>query len=144
MPIEAPAQGQGIGEIRRDTCYHPDMTSDDSTPRLWIKIYFGDRGQVGPGKIRLLQGIAEHHSIAAAARAMEMSYRRAWLLVDQMNQTFGRPVVETRTGGSSRGGAELTALGEEIVSRYLALLEQAQSRGEDQLADLAALIRPDD
>ena len=120
------------------------MTGRDTTPRLWIKIYFGDRGQVGPGKIRLLQGIAEHESIAAAARAMEMSYRRAWLLVDQMNKTFGRPVVETRTGGSARGGAELTPLGNEIVARYLELLDQAQGQSEGQLADFAALIRPDD
>lgn len=120
------------------------MKRDDNTPRLWIKIYFGDRGQVGPGKIQLLQGIAEHRSIAAAARAMEMSYRRAWLLVDQMNKTFGRPVVETRTGGSARGGAELTPLGHEIVARYLELLEQTQGQSQDRLATLAALIQPGD
>jgi molybdate transport system regulatory protein len=119
------------------------MEQHDATPRLWVKIYFGDRGQIGPGKIRLLQGIAQHHSIAAAARAMEMSYRRAWLLVDQMNRTFGQPVVQTHTGGKARGGAELTLLGEEIVARYQELLEQAQAQCEAKLDEMAALIRPE-
>ncbi|NIP77021.1 MAG: LysR family transcriptional regulator, partial [Xanthomonadales bacterium] len=110
------------------------MARADTTPRLWIKIYFGDRGQLGPGKIRLLQAIEAERSITAAARAMDMSYRRAWLLVDQMNQTFGQPVVATRTGGRARGGAELTALGQEIVGRYLALMDQAQGQSAAQLA----------
>ncbi len=118
------------------------MEQQDGAPRLWIKIYFGSRGQIGPGKIQLLQGIAEHRSIAAAARAMKMSYRRAWLLVDQMNKTFRAPVVRTHTGGNARGGAELTPLGEEIVVRYLELLGQAQSRSAVKLDELAALIRP--
>jgi molybdate transport system regulatory protein len=117
------------------------MEKDEGAPRLWIKIDFAGRGQIGPGKVRLLRGIAEHRSIAAAARAMKMSYRRAWLLVDQMNKTFGRPVVATRTGGSARGGAELTPLGEEIVARYLDLLKQAQLGGTDKLQGLADLIR---
>jgi molybdate transport system regulatory protein len=118
------------------------MAEEQGAPRLWIKIYFGDRGQIGPGKIQLLQGIDAHRSIAAAARAMEMSYRRAWLLVDQMNKTFGQPVVHTHTGGSGRGGAELTPLGSEIVARYLELLEQAQDQSAGKLDELAALIEP--
>ena len=120
------------------------MEPRDPTPRLWIKIYFGDRGQIGPGKIRLLQGIAEHRSISAAARATGMSYRRAWLLTDQMNKTFRAPVVETRTGGNTRGGAKLTPLGEEIVARYLELLGQVQARSAGKLDELAALIRAED
>ncbi|MFQ5567452.1 MAG: winged helix-turn-helix domain-containing protein [Paracoccaceae bacterium] len=120
------------------------MSEQDSTPRLWIKIYFGDRGQIGPGKIRLLQGIAEHRSISAAARAEGMSYRRAWLLIDQMNRTFGQPVIETHTGGNTRGGAKLTPLGAEIVARYQELLDRAQAESAGKLGELAALIRPGD
>ncbi len=120
------------------------MEQPDGAPRLWIKIYFGNRGQIGPGKIRLLQGIVEHRSISAAARATGMSYRRAWLLIDQMNKTFRAPVVQTHTGGNTRGGAKLTPLGEEIVARYLELLGQAQSQSEGKLDQLAALIRPAD
>jgi molybdate transport system regulatory protein len=113
-------------------------------PRLWIKIYFGDRGQVGPGTVRLLRAIAEHRSISAAARAEGMSYRRAWVLVDQMNRTFGRPVAATHTGGRGRGGAELTPLGEEIVRRYSELVARAAAAGEAELAGLSALIRAED
>lgn len=119
------------------------MAKSDATPRLWIKVYFGDRGQVGPGKIRLLQAIATQRSISGAARSEGMSYRRAWLLVDQMNRTFGRPVVETRTGGNTRGGASLTPLGKEIVARYHELLDLAQSKSAAKLADFASLILPD-
>ena len=120
------------------------MEQDEGAPRLWIKIYFGNRGQIGPGKIRLLQSIAKQRSITAAARAMGMSYRRAWLLVDQMNKTFGQPVVQTHTGGNARGGAQLTPLGEEIVARYLELSEQAQSQSMGKLDELAALILVED
>jgi len=120
------------------------MEQPDGAPRLWIKIYFGDRGQIGPGKIRLLQGVAGQRSITAAARATGMSYRRAWLLIDQMNKTFRAPVVQTHTGGNTRGGAQLTPLGEEIVARYLELSAQAQAQSEGKLGELAALIRPED
>lgn len=118
------------------------MDTQDGAPRLWIKIYFGDRGQLGPGKIRLLQGIDEHRSISAAARAMGMSYRRAWVLVDQMNQTFGAPVAATHTGGSRRGGAELTALGVQVLALYRDLMDQAADGSAAKLEALAALIRP--
>ena len=73
--------------------------------RLWIKIDLGEGRQIGPGKIALLKAIAEQRSIAGAARSLSMSYRRAWLLVDEMNRDLGSPVVETRVGGRGRGGA---------------------------------------
>ena len=120
------------------------MEQGEGAPRLWIKIYFGDRGQIGPGKIRLLRGIDADRSISAAARVMGMSYRRAWVLVDQMNQTFGQPVGTTYTGGNARGGAELTALGSGIVARYTTLMEQAEAGSADKLLELAALIQPEE
>lgn len=95
--------------------------------RLWIKIDLGERGQIGPGKIRLLKAVAAEGSISAAARAMGMSYRRAWLLIDAVNKTCGQPVVDTRIGGPDRGGASLTPFGEELV----ALFEGVQSQAED-------------
>ncbi len=73
-----------------------------------------------------------------------MSYRRAWLLIDQMNKTFGAPVVETHTGGNTRGGAKLTPLGAEIVARYLELMAAAQAQSAGKLDELAALIRAED
>jgi molybdate transport system regulatory protein len=73
---------------------------------------------IGPGKADILDGIAETGSIAAAGRRMGMSYKRAWLLVETMNRCFMAPLVETRRGGRSKGGAVLTATGREVLERY--------------------------
>jgi len=73
---------------------------------------------MGPGKADLLRAIDETGSISAAARQMEMSYRRAWLLVDTMNQAFKSPVVVTLTGGKAGGGAAVTKFGKEVLQRY--------------------------
>ena len=79
----------------------------------------GDDGPaLGPGKVALLEGIESSGSIAAAARAMGMAYRRAWLLVRSLNDGCGAPVVETVRGGRGRGGAVLTPLGVELVRGY--------------------------
>ena len=76
-----------------------------ASAKLWIKLTLPGVGQVGPGKVELLRKIGEHQSMAAAARAMRMSYRRAWLLVDEMNKLFAQPVVAKWQGGRSKGGA---------------------------------------
>jgi molybdate transport system regulatory protein len=81
---------------------------------LWLRLDFAD-GRVGPGKIVLLEAIAEAGSISAAARSLGMSYRRAWELVAELNETFSTPVVERITGGAGGGGARLTSLGETLV-----------------------------
>lgn len=89
--------------------------------RLSIRIDIGPDFRIGPGKVALLEMIAEHGSISAAGRALGMSYRRAWLLVEAMNTGFGRPVVEAQTGGRAGGGARLSSLGTDIVARYRAI-----------------------
>ncbi len=86
--------------------------------RLTLRIDFGAADPVGPGKIRLVELVRETGSIAAAGRAMDMSYRRAWLLIDALNRTFRKPVVTTKMGGKAGGGAELTPFGEELIARY--------------------------
>ena len=78
--------------------------------RLTVRIDFAGGRRVGPGKIRLLELIDETGSISAAGRAMAMSYRRAWLLVDSLHTSFREPVVDTRSGG-----AQLTPFGREPV-----------------------------
>ena len=80
-------------------------------PRAVIKIDFGTGVRLGPGKVKLLECITETGSISAAARAMDMSYRRAWLLVAELNQGFRKPVIAAQTGGKGGGRAELTAFG---------------------------------
>ncbi|MCJ2137358.1 LysR family transcriptional regulator [Methylobacterium sp. J-026] len=77
--------------------------------------------RLGPGKVRLLEMIAEHGSISGAGRSLGMSYRRAWLLVEAMNNGFGRPVVEAQIGGRAGGGARLSVFGTEVVAQYRAL-----------------------
>jgi molybdate transport system regulatory protein len=111
----------------------------ETPPRLWIKVDLGDGRQLGPGKITLLKAIAQESSIAAAARSLSMSYRRAWLLVDEMNRDLGAPVVETRIGG--RGGAHLTDLGSSLVEAFDALSDAAAGGAEPALKQLNTLIR---
>ncbi len=96
------------------------------TPRLKIKIqiHSGDEIAMGPGKADLLDAIRDHGSISAAGRAMEMSYRRAWLLVDAMNRCWDGPLVQTAPGRSATSGARLTALGEDVLAQYRALQEE--------------------
>jgi molybdate transport system regulatory protein len=85
---------------------------------LTIRIRFGEKGALGHGKVRLLELIGMHGSIAAAGRAMGMSYRRAWMLVDELNAMFREPVVIKQTGGTHGGGATITEFGNSVVEHY--------------------------
>lgn len=85
------------------------------------RVQIGEAIALGPGKIDLLRAIDSERSISAAARAMGLTYKRAWLLIDSLNQGFGRPVVAASAGGRGGGGAALTPLGLALVARYTAL-----------------------
>ena len=106
--------------------------SGPPTLKLKIQLYCGDEIAMGPGKADLLEAIAESGSISAAGRALGMSYRRAWLLVDTMNRCFAQPLVETTPGGGKASGAKVTAAGEAILGAYRALERQLDdsARGE--------------
>lgn len=114
------------------------MTDQDPSlvPRLRLKA--GDTIALGPGKVQLLELIQQHSSISAAARALKMSYRRAWLLVDTMNTCFQKPLVLTATGGSQGGGAELSEEGLKVLALYRRYEQAVAERPE--LAELAALL----
>jgi molybdate transport system regulatory protein len=107
---------------------------------LSIRIDFGPDLRVGPGKIALLEQIASLGSISAGGRAMDMSYRRAWELIEELNTIFGKPVVESRSGGKKGGGATLTPLGLSLIARYRAIELAAAAATEPQLKALAAEI----
>jgi molybdate transport system regulatory protein len=112
---------------------------------LKIRLHNGSDIAIGPGKAELLAAIAEHGSISAAARAMGMSYRRAWLLVETMNRSFKQPLVSTLAGGKHGGGTQLTATGELILQRYQAICAAALvavQSGCDELAELLAEPTP--
>ena len=111
---------------------------------LSLRIQLDPEGRIGPGKIALLENIATHGSISAAGRAMEMSYRRAWELVEELNVLFGKPVVERQVGGRNGGGARLTPLGEALILRFRAVEQAATEAAATHLAALQAEIdRPE-
>ena len=111
-----------------------------TAPRPQVRIMFRKAIAMGPGKAELLHAIEESGSISAAARALGMSYRRAWLLVDTMNQCFRSPVVETLTGGQRGGGARLTELGREVLRRYLEMDAKAAASVQKELAQFTRLM----
>ncbi|GBQ90747.1 LysR family transcriptional regulator [Gluconacetobacter johannae DSM 13595] len=105
--------------------------------RLTVRIDANDQPLLGHGKIRLLEAIGETGSISAAARAMGMSYRRAWLLVEALNGGFVRPLVAARPGGG--GGAVLSEDGAEVLRLYREIERRAAEAASPALAALAAL-----
>lgn len=109
--------------------------------KLFLRVYFRDDSWVGPGKVKLLEAIQETGSISAAARAMDMSYRRAWLLIDGLNALFDTPVVATTLGGRGGGTASLTPFGLEIVERYHAMHVAAEQAIARDAAVLARHVR---
>jgi molybdate transport system regulatory protein len=114
--------------------------TEDDMPSLSLRINLDPEGRVGPGKIELLEQIAAFGSISAAARRMDMSYKRAWDLVEEMNRIFGKPVVAAQTGGKKGGGAQLTTVGHAIVSRFRAIERAAAAVAEPHMKALQSEI----
>jgi molybdate transport system regulatory protein len=108
--------------------------------KLTLRVEFGPEQAIGPGKARLLELIRDTGSISAAGRAMGMSYRRAWLLIDNLNRCFREPVVATQLGGKSGGGATLTSLGESIVAHYRAMESEAETAVAARLHELQSKL----
>lgn len=105
-----------------------DRRGSDNTPAM------------GPGKAQLLERIGATGSISAAAREMSMSYRRAWQLVDAVNQSFGEQLVTTETGGRRGGGARLTPFGEEVLRRFRKMEDAASSAIAPELKRFDSLL----
>jgi molybdate transport system regulatory protein len=111
-------------------------------PRPRLRILFGGTTAIGPGKADLLEAIGETGSISAAGRSMRMSYRRAWVLVDEMNAAFIRPLVASKAGGSRGGGAALTRFGHDVLKRYRAMEGAAASGAARQFQEFSRLLSP--
>ncbi len=109
--------------------------------RLRLRITKGEDTAIGPGKIDLLEAIGASGSITAAAKALGMSYRRAWLLVDAMNRCVDGPVVVAEAGGARGGGTRLTPRGAEVVRRYRRIEASAAKACAADLAALSRLLR---
>ncbi len=117
-------------------------TGHDGAPKVAVRLLFGDATAIGPGKANLLDAISRTGSISAAARAMGMSYRRAWLLVDSLNRSFQARLVDTAAGGSRGGGARVTELGMEILGRYRLIERKASACVAQEIADLQKFMAP--
>jgi len=109
--------------------------------RLTVRVDFGAERAFGPGKVRLLEAIGAAGSISRAGRALGMSYRRAWLLVDDMNRSFRAAVVVTKGGGAKGGGAALTTFGRALIEKYRAIEARATAATKPQLDALAGELR---
>jgi molybdate transport system regulatory protein len=105
-----------------------------------MRIRKGDIIALGPGKVALLEAVREHGSISAAARSLDMSYRRAWLLIDELNRSLKSPATVSEQGGQSGGGCVLTPVGENIIRLYRDVEVQAHQACAKQLAALTKLI----
>lgn len=105
-------------------------------PSLSVRIDLDSDSRIGPGKIQLLEQIASCGSISAAGRAMDMSYKRAWDLVDEINRICGQAAVVRQTGGKHGGGAELTPFGASLVERYRRIERAAVVAARKDLASL--------
>jgi molybdate transport system regulatory protein len=113
-------------------------SSPTSLPTLSIRIDLDTDGRIGPGKIQLLETIRTCGSISAAGRAMNMSYKRAWDLVDDINRICRRAAVERQKGGKDGGGAILTPFGLSLVTRYRKIERSIESAAREELLALRA------
>jgi molybdate transport system regulatory protein len=111
-----------------------------TTPRFQLRLVAGKDVVLGPGKADLLEAIEHTGSIASACRELGMSYKKGWQLIDTMNRHLPAPVIETRTGGSQRGGAYLTPLGREVLASYRALQQRLDPQACHEAHALLALL----
>jgi molybdate transport system regulatory protein len=109
--------------------------------RLSIRVDLASGLRIGPGKISLLETIRSTGSISAAARSLEMSYRRAWLLVEEINNGLHEPAVTAASGGRHGGGAVVTAVGARVIDLYHSIESQAISAADNEFRALGALGR---
>lgn len=108
---------------------------------LRLRILFNE-AMIGPGKAELLAHIRETGSIAAAGRRMGMSYKRAWMLVEEMNAAFREALVVSARGGAGGGGAQLTEAGLRVLGLYHDIVEKAHQAALPGISELEAMLRP--
>lgn len=145
MSQDAPETSAGTSSRRSDAGQSDPAAEtpfDPEAPRLRLRLVFGDDLVLGPGKADLLELIRDTGSISAAGRRMRMSYKRAWLLVEEMNAAFRDPVVDSTRGGAQGGGAQLTETGAAVLAAFRGFEAEAARAGAGQIAALRALLRP--
>ncbi|CAG9265979.1 winged helix-turn-helix domain-containing protein [Paraburkholderia unamae] len=130
----APTQAQESGQSAQPATGRPDV-------RFRMRIIQDGTIALGPGKVSLLEAVREHGSISAAARSMNMSYRRAWLLMDELNRALESPAMVSEHGGQSGGGSMLTPVGEEIIRLYRSIETRAATVCAPEIEALVKLVK---
>lgn len=113
--------------------YNTFMTTSPATVGVRLRIDIAPDCSIGPGKIALLEQIERCGSLSQAARVLKMSYRRAWLLLDDLNRTLGQPVTTASVGGAGGGGAQITAFGKHVVMAFREIERNATAAAAQQL-----------
>lgn len=120
----------------------PTTLDTMSSLKVRIRIDFDTVHAVGPGKIALLERMRDCGSLSQAARELDMSYRRAWQLLDSLNTSFTRPVIVTSVGGKGGGGSEITQLGLEIIETYRTLEDEITALARRRFKPLRSRLAP--
>ena len=118
------------------------MRQSTRYPGLTLRVLARQFPAMGPGKAALIEAIDRSGSISGAARDMDMSYRRAWQLVEAINTSFAGPLIVTATGGKRGGGAVVSDFGREVVRRYRAMESKASHAIAAEIADFSSLLKP--
>jgi molybdate transport system regulatory protein len=118
------------------------MVRRRDTHSLHLRLDFGDKRSLGPGKVRLLELIDETGSISAAGRALKMSYRQAWLLIDDLNRMFAEPVVASQVGGGGGGGAKVTKTGASVIRLYRDFERRTHDASSANIRALGKMLAP--
>ena len=108
--------------------------------RFRLRVTAGDAIAIGPGKIALVEAIAETGSITAAAKRLDMSYRRAWLLLDELNRSLAKPAVDSAKGGQHGGGSRVTPVGLQLIALYRGIEATAAKACRVEVALLLRLL----
>lgn len=128
-----PAAESPSPKVRRLAGPRPEL-------RLRMRVMVGEANAVGPGKVALLEAVDEHRSISAAAKSLGMSYRRAWLLIDELNRALKSPAVTTAAGGANGGGTALTEVGHRLIQLYRGIEVRAEQACQAEIGQLLALV----
>lgn len=110
--------------------------------KVRVRIDFDDLHSVGPGKIALLERMRDCGSLSQAARELDMSYRRAWQLLDSLNTSFNEPVIVTSIGGKGGGGSEITKLGLALIDTFRALEKDVSVLAQRRFKPLRRQVAP--
>ena len=133
-----PSRTKTVAPETKRTAKHAARAKPEAKFRM--RVTAGDVVAIGPGKIALIEAIAETGSITAAAKSLEMSYRRAWMLLDELNRALKKPAVDSAKGGPHGGGSALTDTGRELVDLYRRIEVNAAKACQADLTRLVGLI----